>query len=115
MSEPNLKENLRTLDRHKKGNTYHKLIWSHIDYFLPLVLDNDHDSLYTMHEIRQKLDEKTGVFFHGTTIEEYIKKYKEKHGESPLCQVGDKYRLNHCYYSYAKIKPPRPRKYKIQL
>ncbi len=87
-----------------------------MDFFLGQSLEHDHDALYTMNEIRRRLDEKTGVFFHGATIEKYIKKYKEKHGESPLCQVGDdKWRLNHCYYAYAKIKPPKPRRYKIEI
>lgn len=95
--------------------THHSITYRHLDFFINQALDHDHDALYTMNEIRKKVDEKTGVFFHGATIEKYIKKYKEEHGESPLCQVGDKYRLNCCYYSYAKIKPPRPRKYKIQL
>jgi len=99
----------------KRGDANYQLVRHHLDYYLGQVLEHDHEFLHTMDEIRKKVDDKTGVFFHGATIEKYIKRYKEKHGESPLCQVGDKYRLNHCYYSYAKIKPPRTRKYKIQL
>lgn len=99
-----------------KYRTYHNMVYRHIEFFLSQVLNHNHEALYTMNEIRKKLDERTGVFFHGATIKKYIKKYKEKHRESPLCQVGeDKWRLNHCYYSYAKIKPPRPRNYKIEV
>jgi RNase adaptor protein for sRNA GlmZ degradation len=101
---------------HKSGDSYYSQIYRHIDYFLGRVLDHDHDALHTISEIRKKLDEKTGVLFHGATIKNYIRKYKEKYRESPLCQVGeDKWRLNHCYYTYAKIKPPKPRNYKIDI
>jgi hypothetical protein len=95
--------------------TYHSMIYRHIDYFLGQALDHNHEALYTMDEIRKLVEEKSSIFFHGGTIERYNRNYKEKHGESPLCQVGDKYRLNQCYYSYARIKPPRPHKSKIQL
>jgi hypothetical protein len=106
---------LKKTPSHKKGDAYYSVVRYHLHFFLDQTLDHTHDSVYTMNEIRKKIDEKTGVLFHGATIKKYLEKYKEKYGESPLCQVGDKYRLNHCYYSYAKIKPPRPRKYKIQL
>jgi hypothetical protein len=115
MPKESIPGDCRYSDTYKVGGKQYRCAYRHVDFFLGQVLDHDHYALYTMNEIRKKLDEKTGVYFHGTTIEKYIKRYKERHGESPLCQVGDKYRLNHCYYSYAKIKPPRPRKYKIEI
>jgi len=85
--------------------TKHNRIYRHLDFFLREALQDVHMPM-TLSEIREKLAKKSGVKIGTRTILKQLPMLSEKLGESPLCKVGDKYRLNRCLYSYAKIKPP---------
>jgi len=85
-------------------STLHTRVYNHLDYFLKESLENA-DGFLTLNEIRKLLKEKTGFLFHPETLRKYNRRYAEKYGMGPLCQFGEKFKLNHCLYELKEIKP----------
>lgn len=91
------------------SGTEYSRVYRRIDYYLPKALANV-DGLLTIEEIRKLLADEVGVYFHPETIRKYNQRYAKRYGMGPLCQFGDRYKLNHCLYELKEIKPPRKRK-----
>ena len=85
--------------------TKHNRVYRHLDFILQEALQDVFEPI-TLDEIRERIGQTTGVKIGTKTILKQLPKLTEKLGESPLCKVGDKYRLNRCLYNYARIKPP---------
>ncbi len=86
--------------------TRYAQIRDHLDYFLGKALEDIYTPL-TMEQIKEKLREVTEVNLSAKTINKDLQKFSKKYGENLFCQVGDRYRLNHCLYKFIKIKPPK--------
>lgn len=86
--------------------TRYSQIREHLDYFLGQALDDIYTPL-TLEEVKERLRNETEVNISVKTLKKDLQKFSKKYGENFLCQIGDRYRLNHCLYKFIKIKPPR--------
>ena len=86
--------------------TRYAQIRDHLDYFLGQALEDIYFPL-PLEQIKERLREATDVNLSLKTIHQDLKKFSKKYGENLLCQVGDRFRLNHCLYKFINIKPPK--------
>ncbi|MDH5414963.1 MAG: hypothetical protein OEW87_12560 [Flavobacteriaceae bacterium] len=86
--------------------TKYAQIRDHLDYFLGQALEDIYAPL-PLEQIKERLQAVTEINLSVRTIQQDLKKFSKKYGENLLCQVGDRFRLNHCLYKYINVKPPR--------
>jgi len=87
-------------------STKYSRVKDHLDFFLGQALEDIYAPL-TMEQIKDRLRNETDINLGIKTIQKSLQKISLKYGENLLCQVGDRFRLNHCLYKYLNLKPPK--------
>jgi GTP-sensing pleiotropic transcriptional regulator CodY len=86
--------------------TKYSQLRDHMDYFLGKALNDIYTPL-TMEEIKERLRNVIEVNISVNTIKKDLHRFSNKYGENLLCQIGGRYRLNHCLYKIITMKSPR--------
>ena len=78
---------------------------AHLDYYFQKLIDSP-DSLFTIQELRDMLQDEVGFRFQTRTLKKYLRECQEKFGQAPLQEV---YRLNPDYYIVRDEEVPQLR------